>query len=139
MHCCSNWQQVLTVTLFPCQNIIDLIFMWCCFGGSYHESFFNFYFINKTSLGILEFQFLTPFIDDFNLTKITFNYYQFKVSPFTIEMLYSVILATLAISLAIVLPNFSNNFWIWYTNQLWYSLFSLWGITFMRIYPLDKF
>ena len=26
LHCCLNWQQVLTVTLFPCQNIIDLIF-----------------------------------------------------------------------------------------------------------------
>ena len=31
LHCCLNWRQVLTVTLFPCQNIIDLIFTWCCF------------------------------------------------------------------------------------------------------------
>ena len=100
----------------------------------------NFYFINKTSLGILGISIsYAVSLTIFNLTKIAFNYYQFKVSPFTIEMLYSVILATLAISLAIVLPNFSNSFFnLVYKPALVLIIFFV-GNHFMRIYPLDKF
>ena len=100
----------------------------------------NFYFINKTSLGILGIAIsYAVSLTIFNLTKIAFNYYQFKVSPFTIEMLYSVILATLAISLAIVLPNFSNSFLnLVYKPALVLIIFFV-GNHFMRIYPLDKF
>ena len=100
----------------------------------------NFYFINNTSLGILGISIsYAVSLTIFNLTKIAFNYYQFKVSPFTIEMLYSVILATLAISLAIVLPNFSNSFLnLVYKPALVLIIFFV-GNHFMRIYPLDKF
>lgn len=100
----------------------------------------NFYFIHKTSLGILGISIsYAVSLTIFNLTKIAFNYYQFKVSPFTIEMLYSVILATLAISLAIVLPNFSNSFLnLVYKPALVLIIFFV-GNHFMRIYPLDKF
>lgn len=100
----------------------------------------NFYFINKTSLGILGISIsYAVSLTIFNLTKIAFNYYQFKVYPFTIEMLYSVILATLAISLAIVLPNFSNSFLnLVYKPALVLIIFFV-GNHFMRIYPLDKF
>ena len=100
----------------------------------------NFYFINKTSLGILGISIsYAVSLTIFNLTKIAFNYYQFKVSPFTIEMLYSVILATLAISLAIVLPSFSNSFLnLVYKPALVLIIFFV-GNHFMRIYPLDKF
>lgn len=100
----------------------------------------NFYFINKTSLGILGISIsYAVSLTIFNLTKIAFNYYQFKVSPFTIEMLYSVILATLAISLAIVLPNFSNSFLnLVYKPALVLIIFFV-GNHFMRIYPLYKF
>ena len=100
----------------------------------------NFYFINKTSLGILGISIsYAVSLTIFNLTKIAFNYYQFKVSPFTIEMLYSVILATLAIAVAIVLPNFSNSFLnLVYKPALVLIIFFV-GNHFMRIYPLDKF
>ena len=100
----------------------------------------NFYFINNTSLGILGISIsYAVSLTIFNLTKIAFNYYQFKVSPFTIEMLYSVILATLAISVAIVLPNFSNSFLnLVYKPALVLIIFFV-GNHFMRIYPLDKF
>ena len=100
----------------------------------------NFYFINKTSLGILGISIsYAVSLTIFNLTKIAFNYYQFKVSPFTIEMLYSVILATLAISVAIVLPNFSNSFLnLVYKPALVLIIFFV-GNHFMGIYPLDKF
>ena len=100
----------------------------------------NFYFIKNTSLGILGIAIsYAVSLTIFNLTKIAFNYYQFKVSPFTIEMLYSVILATLAISVAIVFPNFSNSFLnLVYKPALVLIIFFV-GNHFMRIYPIDKF
>ncbi len=43
-HCCLNWQQVLIVTLFPCQNITRFnIYVMLFLGGSYHESQFLFH------------------------------------------------------------------------------------------------
>ena len=100
----------------------------------------NFYFIKKTSLGILGISIsYAVSLTIFNLTKIAFNYYQFKVSPFTIEMLYSVILATLAISLAIVLPNFSNSFLNLVYKPALVLIIVFVGNDFMRIYPLDEF
>lgn len=100
----------------------------------------NFYFIHKTSLGILGISFSYAIsLTSFNLAKIAFNYYKFQVSPFTIEMLYSVILATLAISLAIILPDFNNHFInLVYKPALVLAIFFA-GNHFMKIYPLEKY
>jgi hypothetical protein len=97
------------------------------------------FFLFKTSLGILGIYFLRHFAYGFNLAKIGFNYYKFKVSPFTIEMLYSVILATLAISVAIILPDFSYHFInLVYKPALVLIIFFV-GNHFMKIYPLEKY
>ena len=100
----------------------------------------NLYFIKNTSLGILGIAISYAIsLTTFNLLKIAFNYYKFKVSPFTIEMLYSVILATLAISLAIILPTFSNHFLnLVYKPTLVLAVFFI-GNHFMKIYPLGKY
>ena len=100
----------------------------------------NFYFIHKTSLGILGISISYAIsLTAFNLAKIAFNYYKFRVSPFTIEMLYSIILSTLAISVAIILPNFSNHFFnLVYKPALVLAIFFL-GNHFMKIYPLEKY
>jgi O-antigen/teichoic acid export membrane protein len=100
----------------------------------------NFYFIHKTSLGILGISISYAIsLTAFNLAKIAFNYYKFKVSPFTIEMLYSIILSTLAISVAIILPDFSNHFFnLVYKPALVLAIFFL-GNHFMKIYPLEKY
>lgn len=100
----------------------------------------NFYFIKNTSLGILGIAIsYAVSLTIFNLLKIAFNFHKFKVSPFTMEMLYSIILATLAISVAIVLPNFSNNFFnLIYKPFLVLIIFFL-GNHFMKIYPLEKY
>ncbi len=100
----------------------------------------NFYFINNTTLGILGIAIsYAVSLTIFNLLKIIFNFFMFKVSPFTIEMLYSILLTTLAVSLAIVLPDFSNSFFnLVYKPTLVLMVFFL-GNYFMKIYPLDKF
>ncbi|GGP06436.1 hypothetical protein GCM10010992_26430 [Cloacibacterium rupense] len=100
----------------------------------------NFYFIHKTSLGILGISISYAIsLTAFNLAKIAFNYYKFKVSPFTIEMLYSIILSTLAISVAIILPDFSHHFInLVYKPALVLVIF-FFGNHFMKIYPLEKY
>ncbi len=100
----------------------------------------NFYFIHKTSLGILGISFSYAIsLTAFNLAKIAFNYYKFKVSPFTIEMLYSIILSTLAISIAIILPDSSHHFFnLVYKPALVLAIFFV-GNHFMKIYPLEKY
>ena len=100
----------------------------------------NFYFINNTELGILGIAIsYAVSLTTFNLLKIGFNFFMFKVSPFTIEMLYSIILATLGISLAIVLPDFSSSFVnLVFKPALVLVIFFL-GNYFMKIYPLEKF
>lgn len=100
----------------------------------------NLFFIRNTSLGILGISISYAIsLTCFNLAKIGFNYYKFKVSPFTIEMLYSVILATLAISVAIILPDFSYHFInLVYKPALVLIIFFV-GNHFMKIYPFEKY
>ena len=101
---------------------------------------FNLYFINNTNLGILGIAISYAIsLTSFNLAKIIFNYIKFRVSPFTIEMLYSVILATLAISLSIILPTFSNNFANLVYKPAVVLVVFLIGNHFMKIYPLGKY
>lgn len=100
----------------------------------------NFYFINNTELGILGIAIsYAVSLTTFNLLKLAFNFFMFKVSPFTIEMLYSIILATLGISLAIVLPDFSNSFFNLVYKPVLVLVIFLLGNYFMKIYPIEKF
>lgn len=71
----------------------------------------NYIFIKNTSLGIVGVALATAIsLTLFNLIKIAFNYWKFKVSPFSIEMVYASIICTLAITVAILLPTFKNSF-----------------------------
>lgn len=71
----------------------------------------NFYFLKNTDLKLIGIALSTAIsLIIYNVVKIAFNYIVFKVSPLTIEMIFVSIICTLAITVAIVLPNFSNNF-----------------------------
>src|SRR5690606_21222668 len=71
----------------------------------------NYYFLENTRLGIVGVALATAIsLSTYNIIKITFNYIKFKVNPLSIEMIFASIISTLAITVAIVLPNFSNNF-----------------------------
>lgn len=71
----------------------------------------NYLFLKNTSLGIVGVALATAIsLTIFNVIKIAYNYWRFKVSPLTIEMVYASIICTLAITLAIILPDFKNSF-----------------------------
>ncbi len=75
----------------------------------------------------------------FNLAKIIFNYTKFKVFPFSIEMLYALIIGTLAITIALILPNFQNNFWnLIYKPSFVIFLFII-GNYFLKIFPIGDY
>lgn len=71
----------------------------------------NYFFIKNTTLGIVGVALATAIsLTLFNLIKIAFNYWRFRVLPLTIEMVYASIICTLAITVAILLPTFKNSF-----------------------------
>jgi len=75
----------------------------------------------------------------FNLAKITFNYWKFNVSPFSIEMMYALIIGTMAITVAIIIPNFDNSFINLLYKPSVVILFFLVGNYFLKIFPLQEY
>ncbi|MDW9382573.1 lipopolysaccharide biosynthesis protein [Chryseobacterium sp. JV558] len=70
----------------------------------------NYYFIKNTDLKLIGIALSTAIsLSIYNVVKIVFNYFVFKVSPLSIEMIFVSIICTLAITVAIVLPNFNSN------------------------------
>lgn len=70
----------------------------------------NYYFIKNTPLKLIGIALSTAIsLTIYNVVKIVFNYIVFKVSPLSIEMIFVSIICTLAITVAIVLPNFNSN------------------------------
>ncbi|MBB6329089.1 O-antigen/teichoic acid export membrane protein [Chryseobacterium sediminis] len=70
----------------------------------------NYYFIKNTDLKLIGIALSTAIsLTIYNVVKIIFNYIVFKVSPLSIEMIFVSIICTLAITVAIVLPNFNSN------------------------------
>jgi hypothetical protein len=71
----------------------------------------NLYFLQNTDLKLSGIALSTAIsLTTYNVIKIIFNYVMFKVSPLTIEMIFVSIICTLAVTVAIVLPNFESNF-----------------------------
>ncbi len=100
----------------------------------------NYYFIKNTSWGIVGVAIATAIsLTLFNIIKITFNYWKFKVSPISIEMVYTSILCTLGITLSIILPESKNNLInLIYKPTVVLAVIGI-GNYFMRIYPLEQY
>jgi len=75
----------------------------------------------------------------FNLAKIIFNYWKFKVFPLTIEMMYALIIGTLAITVAIVLPDSRHSFVNLIYKPSVVLAFFLAGNHFLKIFPLGDY
>jgi O-antigen/teichoic acid export membrane protein len=100
----------------------------------------NYYFIFQTSWGIVGIALATGIsLSLYNLVKIIFNFWKFKIHPLTVEMIFVSILSTLAITVAIILPDSSINF----VNLIYKPLVVLTmigiGNYFLKIYSLEKF
>ena len=100
----------------------------------------NYYFIFNTHWGIVGVALATAIsLSLYNLVKIIFNYIKFGIHPLSIEMIFVSILCTLAITVAILLPDFD-----WALLNLLYKPFVVLlmigiGNYFLKIYPLEKF
>ncbi|WP_417430618.1 lipopolysaccharide biosynthesis protein [Halpernia sp.] len=100
----------------------------------------NLYFIKNTNLGLLGVAMATAIsLTLFNIIKIIFNYWKFKVFPFTIEMIYATIIGTSAITIAVLLPDFKNNFLNLVYKPGLVLLFFLVGNHFLKIFPIEKY
>lgn len=98
----------------------------------------NYFFIQYTHLGIMgvAIAYATS-LTLFNLTKITFNYYKFKVFPLTVKMLYAILLAGGIIAVVCVLPDFSIPFLnLVYKPLVVLCLFFL-GNLWLKFYPIS--
>lgn len=100
----------------------------------------NYYFIKNTDLKLIGIALSTAIsLTTYNVIKIAFNYFVFKVSPLTIEMIFVSIICTLAITVAIVLPTFHNNFInLMYKPAVVLVLIYI-GNYFTKVFPLDDY
>ena len=100
----------------------------------------NYLFLTKTQFGIIGIAMATAIsLTLFNMIKIYFNYVKFKVFPLTIEMMYVLIICTLAITLAIMFPVTKSNL----VNLLYKPAFVLIVIfganQVMKIFPIEDY
>ena len=100
----------------------------------------NYLFLTKTEFGIIGIAMATAIsLTLFNMIKIYFNYSKFKVFPLTIEMMYVLIICTLAINIAIMLPETTSNL----VNLCYKPAFVLMVIFganhVMKIFPVEQY
>lgn len=100
----------------------------------------NLYFIKNTDLRLIGIAFSTAIsLVVFNIIKIVFNYVKFNVSPLTIEMILVCIICALAVTVAILLPNFSNRFInLVYKPTVVLILIGI-GNHFTKIFPVEHY
>lgn len=100
----------------------------------------NLYFIKETHLRLVGIAISTAIsLTVYNAIKIVFNYIKFQVSPFSIEMIYGSIVCTLAITFAMILPDFHNNYInLFYKPAVVLSVI-LAGNYFLRILPVEEY
>ncbi|MCS3529704.1 lipopolysaccharide biosynthesis protein [Chryseobacterium sp. JUb7] len=100
----------------------------------------NLYFIKNTDLKLIGIALSTAIsLTTYNVVKIIFNYIMFKVSPLTIEMIFVSIICTLAITVAIVLPNFDNNFINLFYKPAVVLILIYIGNYFTKIFPIEDY
>lgn len=100
----------------------------------------NYLFLTKTTFGIIGIAMATAIsLTLFNIIKIYFNYWKFKVFPLTIEMMYVLIICTLAINIAIMLPETKSNL-LNLTYKPAFVLMVIFGANHvMKIFPVEDY
>lgn len=100
----------------------------------------NLYFLNNTNLELFGVAIATAIsLTLFNIAKITFNYIKFGVFPLTIEMIYALIIGTLGITVAVIMPEFKSSFLnLFYKPGVVLLMFFV-GNYFLKIFPLEEY
>lgn len=99
----------------------------------------NLFFLHYTNLGILGIAIsYTTSLILFNLLKISFNYYHFKVFPLSLSMLWALLLCGFSVIFAWFLPNATSSF----INLIYKPILVIFiifvGNYFLKIYPLEE-
>ena len=100
----------------------------------------NLYFLKNTNLELFGVAIATAIsLTLFNIAKIVFNYFKFGVFPLTIEMIYALIIGTLGITVAVILPEFKSSFVnLFYKPGIVLLMFFV-GNYFLKIFPLGEY
>lgn len=99
----------------------------------------NLIFLKYTDLGIMGIAISYAIsLTLFNLIKIIFNYYHFKVSPFSRNMLLALVLCTFSVFLVSHLPKFESSLWNLIFRPIGLLSIIVAGNHFLRIYPIDS-
>ena len=115
-------------------NIVIMLFL------AFLTVFLNLYFLRNTTLGIVGVAMATAIsLTLYNMAKILFNYIKFRVHPLTIEMIFVSIISTLAITTAIVLPNFDNNLLNLFYKPAVVLIMIFIGNHFLKIFPVEDY
>lgn len=100
----------------------------------------NYIFLKYTNLELFGIALATSIsLFLFNLSKIIFNYIKFRVFPFSIEMIYALIIGTLAITVAIMLPDSESSIWNLIYKPSVVIVFFLIGNYFIKIFPIEEY
>ena len=115
-------------------NIVVMLFLAATTIG------LNFYFLKFTNLDLLGIAIAYAVsLTLFNFAKIIFNYWKFNVFPLTIEMMYAMIIGTLAITVAIILPDFPSSIWNLIYKPSVILIFFFAGNYFLNLFPLEEY
>ncbi len=125
---------IISLSKYYRWNIVIMLFL------AFLTIFLNYYFLKNTSLGIVGVALATAIsLTLYNAVKIGFNFIKFKVNPLSIEMIFVSILCTLAITVAIVLPDFQNNFInLLYKPAVVLAMIYI-GNHFLKIFPVEEY
>ena len=125
---------IISMSIFYRFNIVIMLFL------AFLTVVLNYYFLEYTNLGIAGVALATAIsLTLYNVVKFAFNYIKFKVHPLTIEMIFISIISTLAITLAIVLPEFKNNLLNLIYKPIVVLALIFVGNHFMKIFPVEQY
>lgn len=125
---------IISMSKYYRYNIVFMIFLAVLTIG------LNYYFLQHTGLGIAGVALATAIsLTLYNIVKISFNYYKFKVHPLTIEMIFVSIITTMAITVAIILPDFNNNFLNLIYKPFIVLVMIYIGNHFLKIFPIHDY
>ena len=125
---------IISLSRFYKVNIVFMLFLAAL------TVLLNFYFIKNTHLGIVGVALSTAIsLTLYNLIKIAFNYWKFRISPLSIEMIFVSIICTLAITVAIILPNSGSNFFNLIYKPLVVLLMIYTGNHFLKLFPVSDY
>ena len=100
----------------------------------------NLYFLKNTSLGIIGIAIATAIsLTLYNAVKLIFNYVKFRVHPLSIEMIYTSLICSIAITIVLFLPVLENNFLNLIYKPMVLLVIIFIGNYFLKIYPIEQY